>query len=91
VFAVVFTGVACSAVALPLQVWGQRRIPASRAALILLAEPVFAGIASWITGERLDATQLAGAAVILAGIAVSEIGAAAREHDTGRPNAGEAG
>ena len=32
VFAVVFTGVACSALALPLQIWGQRRIPATRAA-----------------------------------------------------------
>jgi drug/metabolite transporter (DMT)-like permease len=87
-FAVVFTGIACSAVALPLQVWGQRRIPASRAALILLAEPVFAGIASWATGERLDAAQLAGAAVILAGIAISEVGAAAREHDPGAPEPG---
>ncbi len=84
-FAVVFTGIACSAVALPLQVWGQRRIPASRAALILLAEPVFAGIASWMTGERLDAIQLVGAAVILAGIAVSEVRVAAREHDPGAP------
>jgi drug/metabolite transporter (DMT)-like permease len=88
VFAVVFTGIACSAVALPLQVWGQRRIPASRAALILLAEPVFAGIASWMTGERLDATQLAGAAVILIGIAISEVGAAVREHDPGTSTTG---
>jgi drug/metabolite transporter (DMT)-like permease len=72
VFAVVFTGVACSAVALPLQLWGQQRIPASRAALILLAEPVFAGIAGYVNGERLDATQLVGAAAIMAGIVVSE-------------------
>ena len=79
VFAVVFTGIACSAIALPLQLWGQRRIPASRAALILLAEPVFAGIAGYITGERLGALRIAGAAVILVGIAVSEIGAASRE------------
>jgi len=74
VFAVVFTGIACSAVALPLQMWGQVRIPASRAALILLAEPVFAGIAGYLTGERLGAVRLVGAAVILVGIAVSEIG-----------------
>jgi drug/metabolite transporter (DMT)-like permease len=79
VFAVVFTGVACSAIALPLQLWGQRRIPASRAALILLAEPVFAGIAGYLNGERLGALRIAGAAVILVGIAVSEIGAASRE------------
>ena len=79
VFAVVFTGIACSAIALPLQLWGQRRIPASRAALILLAEPVFAGIAGYVNGERLGALRIAGAAVILVGIAVSEIGAASRE------------
>jgi drug/metabolite transporter (DMT)-like permease len=72
VFAVVFTGIACSAVALPLQLWGQRRIPASRAALILLAEPVFAGVAGYVNGERLGAEQLAGAMAILAGIVVSE-------------------
>jgi len=79
VVAVVFTGVACSAVALPLQVWGQRRIPPSRAALILLAEPVFAGIASWIDCEHLDAVQLLGAFVILAGIVISEV--ATRDDD----------
>ena len=72
VFAVVFTGVACSAVALPLQLWGQQQIPATRAALILLAEPVFAGVAGYVNGERLSAAQLAGAAAIMAGIAVSE-------------------
>ncbi|HEU5307043.1 MAG TPA: DMT family transporter [Acidimicrobiia bacterium] len=72
VVAVVFTGVACSAVALPLQLWGQQRIPATRAALILLAEPVFAGIAGYINGERLGVERLAGAAAILVGIAVSE-------------------
>ena len=74
IFAIVFTGVACSAIALPLQVWGQHRIPATRAALILLSEPVFAAIASYVNGERLDPSQLVGAAVILVGIAVSELG-----------------
>jgi drug/metabolite transporter (DMT)-like permease len=73
VFAVVFTGIACSAVALPLQLWGQQRIPATRAALILLAEPVFAGIAGYVNGERLDAVQLAGAVAIMGGIVVSEL------------------
>ena len=73
VFAVVFTGIACSAIALPLQLWGQRRIPATRAALILLAEPVFAGIAGYVNGERLGAGRLAGGVAILAGIAVSEL------------------
>lgn len=73
IFAVVFTGVACSAIALPLQLWGQQRIPATRAALILLAEPVFAGVAGYVDGERLGPMRLAGAAAILAGICVSEL------------------
>jgi drug/metabolite transporter (DMT)-like permease len=72
-FAAAFTGVACSAAALSLQVWGQRRIPPSRTALILLLEPVFAGVAGYVSGERLGAVRLAGAAVILAGIAVAEL------------------
>jgi drug/metabolite transporter (DMT)-like permease len=53
--------------------WGQRRIPASRAALVLLAEPVFAGIAGYATGERLGPARLAGGLIILVGIAVSEL------------------
>ncbi|MEX1008296.1 MAG: DMT family transporter [Acidimicrobiia bacterium] len=84
VFAVIFTGVACSAIALPLQLWGQRRIPAARAALILLAEPVFAGLAGYISGERFAAEQVAGAAIILVGIAVSELGSAS-ERDAAQP------
>jgi drug/metabolite transporter (DMT)-like permease len=73
VFAVVFTGIACSALALPLQLWGQRRIPATRAALILLAEPVFAGLAGYVNGERLGVGRLVGGVAILVGIAVSEL------------------
>jgi drug/metabolite transporter (DMT)-like permease len=84
-FAAVFTGVACSSVALSLQLYGQRRIAPSRAALILLSEPVFAAIAGYIDGDRLDALQLLGAVVILAGIAVAEVGpgrvGTTREHD----------
>jgi drug/metabolite transporter (DMT)-like permease len=73
IFAVVFTGVACSAVALPLQLWGQRRLSATRAALVLMLEPVFAGLAAYIDGDRLSAVQLTGAVVILAGIAIAEL------------------
>jgi drug/metabolite transporter (DMT)-like permease len=72
-FAAAFTGVACSAVALSLQLYGQRRIAPSRAALILLSEPVFAGIAGYVNGERLGAVRLAGAATILLGIAIAEL------------------
>lgn len=73
-FAILFTGIACSAVALSLQLWGQRRIPPTRAALILLLEPVFAGLASFVDGERLGAVEILGAAVILTAIALAELG-----------------
>lgn len=73
-FAIVFTGIACSAVALSLQLWGQRRIPPTRAALILLLEPVFAGLVSFVDGERLGAAELTGALIILVAIALAEIG-----------------
>ena len=73
IFAAAFTGIACSSVALSLQLYGQKRIAPSRAALILLSEPVFAGIAGYVDGERLSALQLGGAAVILIGIAIAEL------------------
>ncbi len=69
----VFTGIACSSVALSLQVYGQRRISPSRAALILLTEPVFAGIIGFWNGEDLGGTKLLGAGVILVGIAIAEL------------------
>lgn len=73
-FAAIFTGIACSSVALCLQLWGQRRIAPSRAALILLSEPVFAALAGYVDGERLGAIELLGAVVILGGIALTELG-----------------
>ena len=80
-FAAAFTGVACSAVALSLQVWGQRRLGPSRTALILILEPVFAGLAGYAYGERLGTTRLVGALVILAAILVAELGTrSAPEH-----------
>ncbi len=74
IFAVAFTGIACSSFALSLQLWGQKHIAASRAALILLIEPVFAAIAGYAYGERLGAVELAGAGVILLGIVIAELG-----------------
>ena len=87
-FAIIFTGIACSAVALSLQLWGQRRIPPSRAALILLMEPVFAGVAGYVDGERLGAVEIIGAVVILVAIAIAELGPRTRplgsEREAGR-------
>jgi drug/metabolite transporter (DMT)-like permease len=79
IFAVAFTGVACSSIALSLQLFGQQRIAPSRAALILLSEPVFAAIAGYVTGERLGMVELVGAAVILLGIGITEFGPGRRD------------
>jgi drug/metabolite transporter (DMT)-like permease len=72
VVAVVVTGVLCSAVAFTLQLWGQRYVEPSRAAVILLFEPVVAGFVGYAVGERLGVGGYVGAVVILAGILLAE-------------------
>ena len=61
------TGVLCSAVAFSLQLWGQRYVEPSRAAVILLFEQVVAGIVGYAVGERLGVAGYVGALVILGG------------------------
>jgi drug/metabolite transporter (DMT)-like permease len=70
--AVVFTGVVCSAIAFTLQLWGQRSLEPSRAAVILLFEPVVAGFVGYLVGERLGAKGYIGAVVIFGGILIAE-------------------
>ena len=72
VVAVLITGIACSAVAFSLQLWGQRWVEPSRAAVILQFEPVVAGIVGFAIGERLGVSGYIGALVILAGIVIAE-------------------
>ena len=71
--AAIYTGVACSALAFGLQVWGQRRVGPTRTALILMIEPVTAAFAGWAAGQSLGALGLFGAGLILVGILVSEV------------------
>jgi drug/metabolite transporter (DMT)-like permease len=70
--AALITGVLCSAVAFSLQLWGQRYVEPSRAAVILLFEPIVAGIVGYAIGERLGVHGYLGAATILAGMVVAE-------------------
>lgn len=70
--AIVVTGLACSALAFTLQVYGQRHAPATRSALLLSLEPVFATVTAYATGNGLGALGVLGAAVILAAIVVEE-------------------
>jgi drug/metabolite transporter (DMT)-like permease len=72
VAAVLVTGVLCSAIAFTMQLWGQRYVEPSRAAVILLFEPVVAGVIGYWVGERLGFTGYVGAVVILAGILLAE-------------------
>jgi drug/metabolite transporter (DMT)-like permease len=73
--AAAYTGTLVSAVAFGLQVWGQRQVSASRTALVLMLEPVFAAALGYLDDERIGAAGAAGAALILAGIVLSEWGA----------------
>jgi drug/metabolite transporter (DMT)-like permease len=75
VFAVVFTGLGCSAFAFSIHVWAQRRVEPARASIISLLEPVVAGFIGYAVGERLGWGGYVGAVIILVGIVVAEAGA----------------
>ncbi len=86
-WAAAFTGVFATALAFFAMVWAQRVVSPSRAALILLLEPVFAALLAWATGESLTASAMAGGVLILAAVVVAEVVppflAAQRERRTG--------
>jgi drug/metabolite transporter (DMT)-like permease len=73
VTAAAFTGVFATAVSFLLMVDAQRVVAPARAALVLLLEPVFAGILGYVDGESLGAAGLAGAALILVAVVVAEV------------------
>ena len=72
--ALLIAGVLATAVAFTVQSWAQQQLSASRTALILALEPVFAFFTSYIFfGERLSVRASAGALLILGGIALTEL------------------
>lgn len=79
--AAVGLGVAATALAFLLQVWGQRQVGASRTALILLLEPIAAAVLGALAGERLGIGGWAGAALILVAIVVAEVAPMRRAAD----------
>jgi drug/metabolite transporter (DMT)-like permease len=89
IFAIVFTAVVCTAAAFLVQSWAQQFTPPTHTALIFATEPVFAGVTSYILlGERLGWRGGLGAALILAGVLVSELkGAAAQSAPSPLPEA----
>jgi drug/metabolite transporter (DMT)-like permease len=71
--ALLVTGLLASALGYAVQTWAQSRTTATRAALVITMEPVFAGLFGYLlAGDRLGARGWAGCAVILLGILVSE-------------------
>ncbi len=72
-FGVIVTAIFTTALAYPLLVWGQSHTTATNTALILTSEPVFAALTSFVVlHERLGGRALAGAILILGGIAIAE-------------------
>jgi drug/metabolite transporter (DMT)-like permease len=75
--ALLVTGVFASALGFLVQTWAQQRTTATRTALALTMEPVWAGLFGYtLAGDRLGAAGWAGAALIMAGIVLSEPAAA---------------
>ncbi|WP_426754385.1 DMT family transporter [Myxococcus sp. Y35] len=76
--AVLICGVFASALAISIQTWGQARTTAVRAAVIYSLESVFAAVYSVLLGyETLGPREWLGGALILSGVLMSEVGAAA--------------
>jgi len=75
IVAIAVTGVLCSAVAFTLQVRGQARVGATRSALVLSFEPVFAAATGYAVGKGLGALSALGATLILVAVIVEEGGA----------------
>jgi len=75
--ALIVTGVFASALGYLIQVWAQRRISATRIALVFSLETVWAGFFGYLLADdRLGLLGWGGCALILAGIVVAEPAAA---------------
>ncbi|HVC45926.1 MAG TPA: DMT family transporter [Terracidiphilus sp.] len=72
--ALLVTAVLATAAAFSIQSWAQSVLPSTHIALLLTMEPVFAWITAFVfTGARLAGRPAAGALLILAGIALTEL------------------
>jgi len=79
----VYTGVLATALAIWLQNRCQGMTTVARAALVFILEPVFAALFGWLlAGETLDLRGWLGAAMILVGMAVGQMG----ESKVSQPN-----
>lgn len=75
VFALVLTSIFATVAAFVIQTMAQNRgVSEIKTVLIFALEPVSAGIMGYAFGEKLSTLQILGAALILAGILLSELG-----------------
>jgi drug/metabolite transporter (DMT)-like permease len=72
--AVAVTALLGTAAGFFLQTWSQARMPATRAAVVLTMEPVFAGVTGVLAGETLAVRGWIGAAMVLAAMYAVELG-----------------
>jgi drug/metabolite transporter (DMT)-like permease len=88
--ALLVTGLFAVAFAYVVQVWAQRRVSATRIAIVFSLETVFAGLFGYLlAGDRIGALGFAGCAAIFAGIVIAEPAAAATLRKmVGRPAPG---
>ena len=72
--ALIVTSLVASALAFFVQTFAQQHAPPARTALILAAEPAFAGLFGWLlAGDRLSAIEWLGAVLIRAAIVAVEV------------------
>lgn len=85
VYAILVTGLLCTALAFSVQAWAQRYTTSTRTALLYLLEPVVAWLTSFATfGEGLSGRGAAGAILILGGVLAVELKPwKARQHPPG--------
>ncbi len=74
IIALTVTSLLATAAAFTIQSWAQQHLPPTHTAILLTLEPVFATLTSFfVLHEHLGRRSLAGAALILAGIAFTEV------------------
>ena len=73
--AVVYMALVAGAIALVLQTWAQAHLPATRAAIVMTMEPVFAALfAVLLGGEQFTVRMLVGGALVVAAMLLAQLG-----------------
>lgn len=70
---IVFLALAATVFGFLAQTWAQAHMTATRAAVILTAEPMFAALTGVVTGDRLLVRQILGATLVLAAMYLVEL------------------